>query len=132
MRSYPANSPRAAARVVALLLLADGAVSRSELDVLVRLGLHERLQLDPSQMQGVFEDLARDLFEFGAGWHSSGGLHPIVVSCVLDDVTDPQLRSTVLDACHAVARADSHLAQAESAMLAHALHQWELPSREPA
>lgn len=132
MRQYPADSPRAAARVVALLLVADGAVSRSELDVLMRLRIHERLQLDPVQMKGVFEDLARDLFEFGASWDCSGGLHPIVVSCALDDVTDPELRRVVLDICHAVAQADCHLAEAECAMLAHALHQWPIPSCEPA
>lgn len=34
MRSYPRNSPQAAARIVALLLIADGHVSRSEMDAL--------------------------------------------------------------------------------------------------
>ena len=34
MRSYPCNSPQAAARIVALLLIADGHVSRSEMDAL--------------------------------------------------------------------------------------------------
>ncbi len=34
MRSYPRNSPQAAARIVALLLIVDGHVSRSEMDAL--------------------------------------------------------------------------------------------------
>ncbi|MDH4418178.1 MAG: TerB family tellurite resistance protein, partial [Acidovorax sp.] len=34
MRSYPRNSPEAVARIIALLLISDGHVSRSELDAL--------------------------------------------------------------------------------------------------
>lgn len=34
MHSYPKNSPEAAARVIALLLISDGHVSRSEMDAL--------------------------------------------------------------------------------------------------
>ena len=34
MRSYPKNSPQAAARIVALVLIADGHVSQSEIDAL--------------------------------------------------------------------------------------------------
>jgi hypothetical protein len=34
MRSYSRNSPEAAARIVALVLIADGHVCRSEFDVL--------------------------------------------------------------------------------------------------
>lgn len=36
MRSYPANSPEAAARIVALALVADGHVSLIEIDTLQR------------------------------------------------------------------------------------------------
>ena len=41
MRTYPTNSPQAAARVVALATLADGHLSRSELGALDRLGAGE-------------------------------------------------------------------------------------------
>src|SRR5690348_9216244 len=98
MRRYPADSPRAAARVVALILLADGAISRRELGSLVRAGVYERLGLDPLAMQDVLDDLARDLFEFGAPvWEHAGGLHPLAIRCVIDDVSDPALRREVFD-----------------------------------
>lgn len=129
MRCYPANSPRAAARVVALTLLADGAVSRGELSGLVRLGIYERLQLDPLQMQDALEDLARELFEFGApSWDCSGGLHPVLVSCVLADVSDARLREDLLEICHAIAQADSPMTEAEESVLAHVRDQWRLPA----
>jgi hypothetical protein len=37
MRSYPRNSPEAAARIVALVLICDGHVCRSEVETLHRL-----------------------------------------------------------------------------------------------
>jgi hypothetical protein len=38
MRSYPHNSPEAAARIVALVLTSDGHVCSSEFDILEQLG----------------------------------------------------------------------------------------------
>jgi hypothetical protein len=129
MRRYPANSPRATARVVALTVLADGSISRGELGSLARAGIYERLGLDAADLQVVLEDLARDLFEFGApAWEHSGGLHPLVVRCVLDDVTDPSLRREVLEICRAVAEADHHLTDGEDAVLAMASTHWRLPT----
>lgn len=127
MRRYPVNTPLAAARVVALTLLADGTISRGELNALVRLGFYDRLGVSPSDMQAVLEDLARDLFEFGAPvWsHGADGLHPLLVRCVLDDVTDAQLRQQVLGICATVAEADSHLTDGENAILHLARTKWE-------
>ena len=36
MRNYPRNSPQAAARIVALTLLADGHIDKAEIDTLDR------------------------------------------------------------------------------------------------
>ncbi|MEJ8837848.1 hypothetical protein [Ramlibacter sp. AN1133] len=128
MRRYPVNSPHAAARVVALTLLADGSISRREMNSLLRTGVYERLGLDPLDMQLLLEDLARDLFEFGTpAWEHAGGLHPLVVRCVLDDVTDPGLRREVLDICRSIAESDDHLTDGEDAVLALARSQWHLP-----
>jgi len=45
MRSYPANSPQAAARIVALTVLADGDIGDAEIEWLDRLAVHEQLGL---------------------------------------------------------------------------------------
>ncbi len=37
MRSYPANSPQAAARIVALIVVADGDIGDAEIEMLDRL-----------------------------------------------------------------------------------------------
>lgn len=127
MRRYLPNSPQAAARVVALTLVADGTVSRGELSSLVRFGLYQRLGLSSQEMQKVLEDCARDLYEFGVpAWDHSGGLHPLVVQCVLDDITDPQMRSEIFRICWAVAESDSPLSNAEQAVLKLTSAQWRL------
>ena len=41
MRTYPNNSPQAAARIVALAMLADAQLCKAEIDVLERLRAHE-------------------------------------------------------------------------------------------
>jgi len=128
MRRYPPNSPQAAARVVALTMVADGTVCRGELHSLVRLDVYDRLNLDAVQMQQLLDELARDLFEFGApAWDGSGGLHPLIMNCVLEDVTNAELRETVLEICRDIARADSHVTEGENALLALAGTEWRLP-----
>ncbi|WOB10787.1 hypothetical protein [Piscinibacter gummiphilus] len=127
MRRYPINSPEAAARVIAMTLLADGTVSRGELGSLTSSGMYERLGVDPDVMQTVLVDLARDLYEFGVpAWDHTGGLHPIVIRSVLDDVTDPQVREEIFQVCLSVAGADTHLSDGEQALLHLASSQWRL------
>jgi hypothetical protein len=129
MRRYPTNSPQAAARVVALTLLADGTVSREELGSLVRFEVLQRLGLDNRVMQTVLEDFARDLYEFGVpAWDHTGGLHPLVVQSVLDDVTDPRMRAEIYQVCRDVAEADTHLSTGEQSVLQLASAQWRLDS----
>lgn len=125
MRHYPINSPQSAARVVALTLLADGVVSRGELGSRACLEMYRRLGLDNTAMQTVLEDLARDLYEFGVPvWDHTGGLHSLVVQCVLDDVTEPRLRAEILQICRDVAEADGHVSHGEQAVLQLAASQW--------
>lgn len=109
-------------------MLADGTLSRGGLSVLFRHGIYERLGLDSVEMQVLLEDLARDLYEFGMPtWDDAGGLHPIIVRCVLDDVTDPQLRTGILEICQTVAESDSHISDGEGAVLDMAVAQWRIP-----
>ena len=125
MRRYPTNSPQAIARMIALTVLADGAVSRRELSSLVRYEMHQRLGLDEKAIQTVLDDFARDLYEFGVPvWDHSGGLHPLVIQCVLDDVTDLQTRAEIYQICRDVAEVDSHLSNGEQAVLQLTSSQW--------
>ena len=59
MRSYPRNSPEAAARIVALVLISDGHVCSSEFDILKQLGAERELGLEPQLLPHIVHTLVR-------------------------------------------------------------------------
>ena len=63
MRTYPTDSPQAAARIVALTLVADGHVCKTEFDVLERVGAYGQLGLDHDEMQAVLQSFCEDLLQ---------------------------------------------------------------------
>jgi uncharacterized protein (UPF0548 family) len=69
MRSYPRNTPEAAARIVALVLIADGHVCRSEFEVFEILDGPRELGLAPGSLPRIVQTLCEDLLmgRFGGG-----------------------------------------------------------------
>lgn len=127
MRTYARNSPEAAGRILALLLIADGHVCASEIGALSRLGAERNLGLQPGAFAGMLRDLCEDLM-MGTHHHGSllDGLDGAALRSIMDEVTDPRLRSEVLTLAQAAAQADSHLAEGEAFILAAACRYWSL------
>jgi len=125
MRTYPRNSPQAAARIVALTLLADGHLSRSELDVVDRHDANQMLGLAPEGLQQVLHILCEDLLA-GAdqNWSDACKIDPDTLAQLLSEVDDPQLRLRVMRLCVDVANADQHVAEGESVVLSAVLDHW--------
>jgi uncharacterized tellurite resistance protein B-like protein len=118
MRTYPVNSPQAAARLLAMALVADGNYALSELNALDRLDAARQLGLPPQELKAVIETFCEDLLLGAQGaWHGSSHLDPATRQQLLDEVTDRALRSIIVTLCVAVVEADGHLAQGEMAML---------------
>ncbi len=61
MRSYPVNSPQAAARVVALTVVADGDIGETEIEWLDRLAVHEQLGLARHELHALLDTFCEDL-----------------------------------------------------------------------
>jgi hypothetical protein len=134
MRAFPANSPQAAGRVLALLLIADGNVCASEIGTLTRLGAEPRLGLPEGGLSLLLRDLCEDLLMVSA---QAGPLIEQVdgatLRSLMAEVTDPDLRDAVLTLAHAAAQADGHLAEGEAFVLAAACRYWSLePERRMA
>lgn len=127
MRSYPRNSPEAAGRIVALVLMSDGHVCRSEIEVLERLGVHERLGLPPGAIPRLVQDLCEDLM---SGLCATGslidGVDDAMLASFMAEVDDPALRARVLEMAEAITAADSHLADAELTVVAAARRHWAM------
>jgi hypothetical protein len=118
MRSYPRNSPEAAARIVALVLISDGHVSRSEYEALNQLDGARQLGLNPQDMPGIVKTLCEDLLMEGFDGRSilSHVGDSLVVS-LMAEVDEPGLQSKVLRVAASVVHADKHLSAGEAAML---------------
>lgn len=128
MRAYPTDSPQAAARIVALAMLADGHVCHSEMQTLQSLHAAERLQLTPEQLRAVLQGLAQDLLVSAyPQWGNACQMDSHALGMLLDEVKEPELRATTLALCQQVAQADGHWAPAEQRLMEHLAQHWAWP-----
>jgi hypothetical protein len=127
MRNYPRNSPEAAARIVALVLISDGHVCSSEFDILRQLGAEHELGLEPHLLPHIVHTLCEELL---AGGYGAGSLMSNVddstLASLMAEITDPVLQRKVLRLSLAAARADGHLADGETMVVEAARHHWQL------
>ena len=127
MRSYPRNSPEAAARIVALVLIADGHVCRSEFDALNHLEGPRELGLEPDGLPRIVQTLCEDLLMGDNGSGSMlGSVDESTLASLMAEVSEPALQQKVLRLAVAAARADRHLADGEAMVLAAARRHWGL------
>ena len=131
MRSYPHNSPEAAARIVALVLISDGHVCSSEFDILKQLGAERELGLEPHLLPHIVHTLCEELL---AGGYETGSLIGNVddsaLASLMAEISDPALQRKVLRLSLAAARADGHLADGEAMVVEAARRHWQLVDGE--
>ncbi|WP_182120071.1 TerB family tellurite resistance protein [Acidovorax sp. FHTAMBA] len=125
MRNYPHNSPEAAARIVALVLISDGNVCRSEIDTLRDMEVEQELGIAPGAFARVVRDLCEDLL---MGAHSNRSmtayLDENMLTSMMSAISAKPLQHKVLRLAAAAAQADRHLAEAEARVMASASRQW--------
>ena len=127
MRGYPENSPQAAARIVALAMLADGDLTRLELDALDDIDAHQQLGLERMEMHHVVHTFCDDLLSsVQLSWTDACRIDDDTLAALMAEVTEPRLRAKVLSLCVAVIHADDHVADGESIVLGAAVRHWKL------
>ena len=127
MRSYPHNSPEAAARIVALVLISDGHVCSSEFDILKELGAERELGLEPHLLPHIVHTLCEELLQGGYEMGSlMGNVDDSALASLMAEISDPALQSKVLRLSLAAARADGHLADGETLVVEAARRHWRL------
>lgn len=130
MRCYPIDSPQAAARIVALAAMADGHLDRRELDLLERIGVHDRLGLTRADWHDVLHALCEDLLACTRlTWGDACTVDPLTLQHLLAEVHDPALRERVLALSLAAAEADAQVTDGEALVLAAAVERWGLQHR---
>lgn len=127
MRNYPRNSPEAAARILALLLIADGNVCRTELQRLESLDAAGAIGLEPDGLLRIVQALCEDLMVAAPGgeWLSAP-TDEATLAALFDEFDEPALRRTVLSLAEAAVEADRHVADGESRLLDTLRRHWRI------
>lgn len=127
MRNYSVDSPQAAARIVALTLVADGDIGDAEIEWLDRLAVHEQLGLTRLELHAVLDAFCEDLLSSGQlKWADACPVDERTLGDLMADIEDPALRLEVLRLCVELAEVDSHVDEGESIVLVAAVEHWGL------
>ena len=127
MRSYTTNSPQAAARIVALTVLADGDIGDAELAWLDRLAVHEQLGLARHELHALLDTFCEDLLSSDQlKWADACPVDERTLADLMGEIQDPELRLKVLRLCVELAESDAVVAEGESIVLVAAVEHWGL------
>lgn len=127
MRSYPVNSPQAAARIVALTVLADGDLGEAEIACLDRLAVHRQLGLPRQELHAVLDTFCEDLLSSGQlFWSDRCPVDERTLAELMAEIQDPALRRRLLRLCVELAEVDDDVADGESLVLVAAVEHWGL------
>lgn len=127
MRKYAQNSPQAAARIIALTIVADGEPDKTEFELLDELAVHQQLGLSRDALHAVLDTFCEDLLSSKQlAWADNCPVDEYTLSELMREIDEPALRRKVLDVCIRLAEADGHVATGESVVLVAAVEHWGL------
>ena len=127
MRSYPANSPQAAARIVALTVVADGDIGDAEIEWLDRLVVHEQLGLARHELHALLDLFCEDLLSSDQlKWADACPVDERTLADLMGEIQDPALRLKLLHLCVELAEVDARVDEGESMVLVAAVEHWGL------
>ena len=131
MRHYPTNSPEAIGRVVAIAMMADGAVDSSELAALASKDIIKRIGLDADRFDQVFYEYYADLLSTAhrlpnGQLELDGG----VIGHLFDEIRDPEMQKLALRAILDIVNADRQLNGREAQLVSQAFKHWEIERHE--
>lgn len=133
MRNYPSDSPESMGRLVALTLMADGAIDSSELKLLDRKDTIRRLGLNHASFDKLLHELCDDML-MSAYRNASGQLELDTesIDLLLKEIQHPVLQRQVLRIMLDIVNADSRLSGGEAVLVAEAMKYWAIDLYEVA
>ncbi|VWB87182.1 TerB family tellurite resistance protein [Burkholderia lata] len=125
MRTYPRNSSQAAARIVALVLIADGHIDSSEEHLVEKLEIKRRFGIESTEFARIVQTVCEDrAIGHTSSSTISGHLDQATLETLLAEIDDPDLRVRIIEVCLAIVSADGHLADGEISVLGTILTAW--------
>jgi len=127
MRSYPANSPQAAARIIALTVVADGDIGEAEIEWIDRLAVHKQLGLARHELHALLDIFCEDLLSSDQlKWADACPVDERTLADLMGEIQDPALRLKLLRLCADLAEVDARVDEGESMVLVAAVEHWGL------
>lgn len=125
MRHYTTDSAEAMSRVVALALLADGALDHCELASLEKHKIYGRLRIDAATLDQVIHEFCNDLMQCARAPNVGQiELDSELIDHLLGDIRSPELQKEALRAIVDIVNADGCLNGGERILLSQAKHLW--------
>lgn len=125
MKTLKLNSPEAAARLIALAVMADGRLVKQEIAWLKKTMIYDAVGIDQDAFLQIFVDFCRELV--------SKSEHERVyllderrLARMAAEIDDPALRKNVLSAMLVLAKSDGKLAIGEEIVLSYLLKVWQI------
>lgn len=127
MRPYPVNSPQAAARIIALTVVADGDMAPAELACLDRLAVHQQLGLSRRRLHALIDTFCEDLLSSDQlRWADACPVDERTLADLMAEIQDPALRLKVLRLWVELAEVDARVDAGEACVLVAAVEHWGL------
>jgi len=117
----------AAARAIALAMMADASLHPRELDALDSVNVYSELGVTRDQFVGIAAECFADAMTDMRDRDRATLIDDVLVDRILGDVEDPGHRALAYRACVALLPADGRLNPGELAVLQRMLDRWQLP-----
>lgn len=125
MHTYPANSPAAVSRILALSMIVDGHISPSEVRALHGSSFLQQVKVDDDTFDATLRELCEDLL--GAAANRNAGMveiDPALLDGLLQDIRDPLLQICLWKTMVDIIEADGHLDGRETTLVRRAARAW--------
>ena len=125
MRNYPIDSPQAKARIIAIALLADGGLDKSEIEFLDNRDIVERLGIASETFDEVMQAFCEDIDQSGL-LLPNGQLacESPAINAMLDEIQDREQRRLLLRTLFDIVLADRNVSLGEAQLTALAMSHW--------
>ncbi|MDS4014395.1 MAG: hypothetical protein RKP46_08570 [Candidatus Accumulibacter sp.] len=127
MRHYTTDSPEAMSRIVALALLADGALDPREIESLDRRAILDKLGISHGTLDRITHEFCNDLLQCARSPNVGQiELDRDLVEHLLDDIRAPEKQQQALAAIVEITEADGCLNGGEAILISEAMSRWGL------
>ncbi len=125
MRNYPTDSPQAMARILALAMIVDGGLDRSELEIISRHQMLTKLGLDEAEFNTILHHVCEDMLQcLHNPRYGQIELDYAALDGIFAEIQDQELRLLLLRWMVAIVDADQRISEGEAIFMSRALSCW--------